>query len=101
MTNEIYEPLTKKDTNPLRYECFQPEIRHYISSLEKHPEVCKHINDLYELIVYQMQQIMVKESFIISQKHKEAWKHYEANHKNWNTKNRRFFTEEELEARQC
>lgn len=98
---DIYEPLTKKDTNPLRYECFQPEIRHHIASLEKNPKICKHINDLYELIAYQMQQITTKEAFIISQKHKEAWKQYKQNYNDYNYKNRRFFTEEELKSRQC
>jgi len=101
MSNETYEQLTKENTNPLRYECFQPEIRHYISTIEKHADVCKHINDLYELIAYQMKQITIKEAFIISQKHKEAWKHYEQNYKDWDSKNRRFFTEEELKSRKC
>jgi hypothetical protein len=101
MSDEIYEPLTKKDTNPLRYACFQPEVREHILSLEKHPDVCKHINDLYDLIAYQLEQMFRKEHELIANRYKEAWKRYDKPIEDYDSVRRKFFTKEELEARKC
>jgi len=101
MADEIYQPLTKADTAPLRYTCFMPETRKIISEIDKHPEVCKHINELYELIAYQMQDNHKMSAFIIAKKHQEAWKMYDRKEHEWDVQNRRFFSKEELEARTC
>ena len=101
MSDKIYEPLTKADTNPLRYHCFQPEVRERIKSIEKHPEVCNHINDLYDLIAYQMEQMFRKEHELIANRHKEAWKRYDKPIEDYDSVRRKFFTKEELEARKC
>jgi hypothetical protein len=101
MKDDTYQPLSKKDANPLRYACFQPEIRDHISKIDKDPQICEHINDLYDLIAYQLQTNSRLQSEIISAKHKQAWKHYDRPYDHYDIKNRKFFTEEELKARRC
>lgn len=101
MSDKIYEPLNKSDCKPLRYACFQPEVREHIKSIEKHSEVCKHINDLYDLIAYQMEQMFRKEHELIANRHKEAWKRYDKPIEDYDSVRRKFFTKEELEARKC
>lgn len=101
MPDEIYTPLTKADKLPLRYSCFQPEVRDHILSIEKHPEVCQHINDLYDLITYQMEQIFRKEHELTANRHKEAWKRYDKSIEDYDTVRRKYFSKEELEARKC
>ena len=101
MSDKIYEPLTKADTKPLRYACFQPEVREHILSLEKHPDVCKHINDLYDLIAYQMEQLFRKEHELTVNRHKEAWKRYDKSIEDYDSVRRKYFSKEELEARKC
>lgn len=101
MSEEIYTPLTKADKHPLRYSCFQADVRDRIGSIEKHPEVCQHINDLYDLIAYQMEQIFRKEHELTANRHKEAWKRYDQPIENYDWVKRKFFTKEELEARKC
>lgn len=99
--SEIYTPLTKNDTNPLRYACFQPEVREQISSIEKDPEVCNHINELYDLIAYQLDKLLNKEKELIINRHKEAWKRYDKPMEDYDWDNRRYFSPEELAARKC
>jgi hypothetical protein len=101
MSEEIYTPLTKADKHPLRYSCFQADVRDRIGSIDKHPEVCQHINDLYDLIAYQMEQIFRKEHELTANRHKEAWKRYDKPIENYDSVKRKFFTKEELEARNC
>ena len=76
MSDEIYKPLSKSDTNPLRYACFQAEVRDHISKIDMPVEVRGHIDDLYELIHHQLKQQMRQEAQMISVKHMEAWKMY-------------------------
>jgi hypothetical protein len=101
MSEEIYTPLTKADKRPLRYSCFQADVRDRIGSIDKHPEVCQHINDLYDLIAYQMEQLFRKEHELIANRYKEAWKRYDKPIENYDSVKRKFFTKEELEARNC
>lgn len=101
MSEEIYTPLTKADKHPLRYSCFQAGVRDRIQSIDKHPEVCQHINDLYDLIAYQMEQIFRKEHELTANRHKEAWKRYDKPIEDYDSVRRKFFTKEELEARNC
>ena len=101
MSDKIYEPLSKADCNPLRYACFKPELRNHIAAIEKHPDVCKHINELYDLIAYQMDKLFHKEHELIANRHKEAWKRYDKPMEEYDWDNRRYFSPEELEARKC
>lgn len=101
MSDEPYTPLTKKDKLPLKYACFQPDVRDYIANIAMDEEVKNHINDLYELINYQMKQQIKQESQIIAIKHMEAWKRYDKPKEHYNQEERRYFTEEELKARKC
>lgn len=66
----------KDGCGPLRYACFQPEIRNQILELCDNTIVKDHLNNLYDLIFYQMRQMDNLKSQIIAAKHKDAWKHY-------------------------
>lgn len=101
MSEEIYTPLTKKDRGPMRYQCFQPAIRDSILSINMSDELRQHINELYELIFYQMHRISEQESQMIAIKHKYAWQHYDKPPEHYNESERRYFTTEELQARKC
>jgi len=73
--------MSKKDKLPLKYSCFQPEVRQHISQVldgmgDCH-EVRGHINDLYDLINWQMKQQLKQESQMIAVKHLEAFKRYD------------------------
>jgi hypothetical protein len=92
MSDEIYTPLAKKDKQPIRYQCFQPEVRNQILSVDIPDEVRKHLNELYDLIFYQMQRISEQESQMIAIKHKYAWKHYDEG-KKYDSKTRKYTTD--------
>ena len=101
MSDEPYTPLTKADKTPLKYACFQSDIREYFNDMDMTQEVRNHINDLYNLIDYQMQRITKQEAQIVAIKHMDAWKHYDKPKEHYNQEERRYFTEEELKARKC
>ena len=71
--------MSKKDKLPLKYACVQPEVKESIASMSMPMLVKDHINDLYELINYQMLQQMRQEAQMIAIKHMEAWKRYDKN----------------------
>jgi len=65
---------------PLKYACFQPEVRQRISQVLDgvgNQEIRGHVNDLYDLIDWQMKQQLKQEKQIIAVKHMEAWKRYD------------------------
>lgn len=103
MSEEPYTPLTKADKLPLKYACVQKEIKKYMSTFQDEtPKVLwNHIQDLYNLIDYQMQRITKQEAQIVSIKHTDSWKHYDKPKEHYNQAERRYFTEEELKARNC
>ncbi len=74
-----YKQMSKKDKLPLKYACVQPEVKESIASMSMPMLVKDHINDLYELINYQMLQQMRQEAQMIAIKHMEAWKRYDKN----------------------
>ena len=51
-----YKQYSKKDKLPLKYACFQPEVREAIAKMSMPLLVKDHIDDLYDLITYQMIQ---------------------------------------------
>lgn len=63
----------------LKYECCDPKVKNQILLLKNNmnPVVYKHIQDLYELIDYQVSMIHEQRREIISMKHNDAWKHYD------------------------
>jgi len=63
----------------LKYECCDPKVKNQILLLKNNmdPVVYKHIQDLYELIDYQVSMIHEQRREIISMKHHDAWKHYD------------------------
>ena len=71
-----YKQYNKKDKLPLKYACFQPEVRDAIAKMSMPLLVKDHIDDLYDLITYQMKRQMQQEQQIVSLKHLEAWKKY-------------------------
>lgn len=72
-----YKQYSKKDKLPLKYACFQPEVREAIAKMSMPLLVKDHIDDLYDLITYQMKRQMKQEQQIVSLKHIDAWKKYD------------------------
>tara|TARA_B100002019_G_scaffold207167_1_gene179908 strand:- start:4266 stop:4577 length:312 start_codon:yes stop_codon:yes gene_type:complete len=102
--SEEYKQMSKKDKLPLKYACFQPDVRQHISQVLDgvgNQELRGHINDLYDLIEWQMKQQLKQEAQMIAVKHLEAWKMYDRPLEEYDPKERRFFTEEELKGRKC
>jgi hypothetical protein len=95
MNKKHYQQLNKKDQQPIKYQCVQPEIRQYIKSLDIPSEIKHHIDQLYDLIFYQMQVISKQEAEMISIKHKNAWTHYDKSLDQYDKSQRRFLTPEE------
>jgi hypothetical protein len=96
-----YKQLNQKEQNVIIYQCFQPQVREYIATLNTNNEIKTHIEDLYRLITYQMQRICKQESEIVSIKHKNAWKHYDRSFDHDNESGRRCLTTEEIKTRKC
>lgn len=63
------------DKIPLKYECldrFQNIVRDCADD-----NIIKLLIEMFDLIVYQMNEIKMQRMEIISLKHTKAWKHYE------------------------
>ena len=79
--SEEYKQMSKQDKLPLKYACFQPEVRQHISQvldgIGNCNEIREHIDDLYKLIEHQMFRQMKQEKEMTSIKHMEAWKRYD------------------------
>tara|TARA_Y100001972_G_scaffold126538_1_gene180566 strand:+ start:1402 stop:1713 length:312 start_codon:yes stop_codon:yes gene_type:complete len=79
--SEEYKQMSKKDKLPLKYACVQPDIKQHISQvldgIGNSHEVRGHINDLYDLINWQMKQQLKQEAQMIAVKHLEAFKRYD------------------------
>ena len=65
-----------KETKPLKYLSVLPEKKKQIANIYKEYQVTEYIEQLYDLIDYQMKIINDQRKQIIADKHKEAWKHY-------------------------
>ena len=77
--SEEYKQMSKKDKLPLKYACIQPDIKQHISQVLDGlgNQELEDINDLYDLIEWQMKQQLKQEAQIIAVKHLEAWKMYD------------------------
>ena len=79
---------------PLKYACFQPEVKQRISQVldgmgDCH-EIRGHIDDLYKLIEHQMLQQMRQEKQMIAVKHIEAWKRYDKDMREYDPETRSY-----------
>ena len=77
----------------MRYACFQPEVRQRISNVLDgvgNQEIRGHINDLYDLIEWQMKQQLRQEAQMIAVKHMEAWKMYDKDISEYNPETRSY-----------
>jgi hypothetical protein len=90
-----------KETKALKYLSVLPDKKKQIANIYKDYQVTEHIEELYNLIDYQMKLISDQRRQIIADKHKNAWKHYYKSLDEYNESERRYFTEEELKARKC
>ena len=90
-----------KETKALKYLPVLPDKKKQIANIYKDYQVTEHIEELYNLIDYQMKLISDQRRQIIADKHKNAWKHYYKSLDEYNESERRYFTEEELKARKC
>ena len=90
-----------KETKSLKYLSVLPEKKKQIANIYKDYQVTEHIEELYDLIDYQMKLISEQRQQIVADKHKDTWKHYYKSLAEYNQSERRFFTEEELRTRNC
>ena len=72
---EIYSMAKSKQT--LVYKCVQPEIIKDVANTYKHHKIAQHIEDLYALILYQLQEIHNYRMGTIADVHRNAWKQYD------------------------
>jgi len=90
-----------KETKSLKYLPVLPDKKKRIANIYKDYQVTEHIEELYGLIDYQMKLISEQRRQIVADKHQDAWKHYYKALEEYNQSERRYFTEEELRARNC
>ena len=92
--SEQYKQMSKKDKLPLKYACFQPEVKQRISQvldgMGNCHEIRGHIDDLYKLIEHQMLQQMRQEKQMIAVKHIEAWKRYDKDMREYDPETRSY-----------
>jgi hypothetical protein len=86
---------------PLKYLSVLPERKKEIGLIYKDHRISEYIEELYELIEYQMRIIHEQRSAIVAEKHCDAWKQYYKTLDIYNEQSRRYFTKEELESRKC
>ena len=90
-----------KEKKPLKYLSVLPDKKKRIANIYKDYQVTEHIEELYGLIDYQMKLISEQRRQIVADKHQDAWKHYYKALEEYNKSERRYFTQEELRARNC
>ena len=90
-----------KETKPLKYLPVLPEKKKQIANIYKDYQVTEHIEELYDLIDYQMKLISDQRRQIVADKHRDAWKHYYKSLDDYDQSERRYFTEDELRGRNC
>lgn len=67
----------KNGCGPLKYACFQPEVRNVMIEKCTDPIIKQHLEDLYDLIFYQMKEIDDQRAKIIATKSNNSWKQYD------------------------
>ena len=66
-----------KTTKELIYNCIHPDNIKNIANIHKDHRVSEHIEELYNLILYQLKEIYSFRSGTIAEKHRESWRHYD------------------------
>lgn len=66
-----------KHNKKLIYQCIQPDNIKIIHNIYKEHKVAEHIEHLYQLILYQLQEIHSYRSGTIADKHREIWRNYD------------------------
>lgn len=89
------------NNKPLKYLEVLQTKKDEIKNIYKDNKIAEHIDNLYDLIDYQMKIISEQRSIIVAEKHEEAWKQYYKSIDEYHTKSRRYFTDAELKARKC
>lgn len=87
------------EDHKLQYAAVFPQCKKEISLIYKDYRITQHIEDLYELIRYQQKLIQEQRQQIIADKHQEAWKQYYTIIDEYNLEKRRYYTQDELNAR--
>jgi hypothetical protein len=77
-----------RDHIPLKYECLNG-LSDKIKSCND-VTIVKLLTEMYDLIVYQMNEIKEQRMEIIAFKHKAAWKHYERPMDQYDTEKRAY-----------
>lgn len=87
-----------KETKPLKYLAILPEKKKQIANVYKDYQVTEHIEELYELIDYQMKVISEQRQQIVADKHKDAWKQYYKSLDQYNEQERKYFSDKNYES---
>lgn len=66
-----------KQIKELKYRCISKDVVSQIANIYKDYRVAEHIEDLYNLIQHQIEEIHQKRSEHIAFKHKMAWQQYD------------------------
>lgn len=90
-----------KYNKPLKYLSVLPDRKKEISLIYKDHRVSEYIDELYQLIEYQMNIIQEQRAAIIAENHDDAWKQYYKTLDRYNQQSRKYFTQEELDSRKC
>jgi hypothetical protein len=67
----------KEGCQPLKYDCFQPEVRNVMLEKCTDSVIRQHLQDLYDLIFYQMKEIDTQRAKIIAYKNNNSWTQYD------------------------
>lgn len=65
------------EIQPLKYSCYQKDVRDHILSLVTDQEIKNHIIELYNLIEYQMKMINEQRLKIVAIEYQQIWKQYD------------------------
>lgn len=85
----------------LKYLPVLPSIKKDIANTYKDNKVSEHLEDLYNLIDYQMRIILEQTHVIVAEKHKDAWKQYNKSAQEYIQQSKKYFTKQELDSRSC
>lgn len=69
--------MAKQQNKELIYQCINHKTISDIANTYKDHKVAQHIEDLYKLILYQLQEIHNYRAGTIADIHRNAWKQYD------------------------
>lgn len=86
-----------KETKPLKYLAVLPQKKKQISNIYKDYQITEHIEELYDLIDYQMKIISEQRQQIVADKHRDTWKQYYKSIDQYNEEERKYFSDKNYE----